>query len=96
MTFAVLESHPSRVRGNPLRVRQPERVPVFGYVVEQVPGGVAWSLSAGRFRARWGDLAVRTEDRCEGQDERLSRGLAKECKRCDDLDQSSELRRIGR
>jgi hypothetical protein len=71
------------VRGNPLRVRQPERVPVLGHVVERVPGGVAWSLAAGRFRARWGVLAVCTEDRWGGHDERLPRGLAEECKRCD-------------
>jgi len=32
-------------------------------VVEQVPAGVAWSLSVGRFWARWGALAVLTEDR---------------------------------
>ena len=49
----------------------PERVIVLGHVVERVPGGVAWSLLAGRFRARWGVLAVRTDNRRRGRDERL-------------------------
>ena len=61
----------------------PERVIVLGHVVERVPGGVAWSLSVGRLGARWGVLAVRTEDRWGGRDERLPQGPAEECTRCD-------------
>ena len=56
---------------------------MLGHVVEWVPGGVAWWLAVGRFRARWGVLVVRTEDSWGGGDERLPQGSAEECKRCD-------------
>jgi len=55
---------------------------VLGHVVERVPGGVAWWLAVGRFRARWGVLVVRTEDSWGGGDERLPHGSVEECKRC--------------
>ena len=56
---------------------------MLGHVVERVPGGVAWWLAVGRFRARWGVLVVRTEDSWGGGDERLPHGSVEECKRCD-------------
>ena len=56
---------------------------MLGHVVERVPGGVAWWLAVGRFRARWGALVVRTEDSWGGGDERLPHGSVEECKRCD-------------